>query len=258
MKMTLIEMVQRILEAIDGQMINSIEDTREAVQVANCIKEEYYHLLYTREIKTRNNICYVDSLSDTTHPTYFKFRDDICSIDMFKYYDKDTERYIDLKWKEPEQFIEDSLNICPTVIDEETGETNVETCEDFSGIEIKYYNDRCPRYFTSFDDTYIVCDAYNKKKEDTLEQANVVMYGIKLPTFKVEDTFVPDLAPQHFGALLSKARVKAMYELNREYDQMEDNKGTKEIITANTNGRRIKGEPASWWRNRKSCGRRIR
>lgn len=49
MKQTLLEMVQRILESIDGQMIESIEDTREAVQVANCVKETYYHYC-TQEI----------------------------------------------------------------------------------------------------------------------------------------------------------------------------------------------------------------
>ena len=41
MKQTLLEMTQRILEAIDGQMVESIEDTREAMQIARCIKESY-------------------------------------------------------------------------------------------------------------------------------------------------------------------------------------------------------------------------
>lgn len=244
-------MVQRILEAADGQMINSIEDTREAVQVANCIKETYYHMLYTREIKTRNNICYVDSLSDVLHPTYFKFRDDICNIDMFKYFDKATERYVDILWKEPEQFISDSLNLNPK-------EEHIESYKDFSEVNINVYNDRCPRYFTSFDDSHIVCDAYNKEYEDTLQQANVVMYGIKLPKFKIEDTFVPDLAPQHFSTLMSQSRVKATYELNREFDGMENDRGMKEIITANKHARRVQGEPAKWWSTRRSYGRRIK
>ena len=45
MKQTLLEMVQRILESRDMQLVNSIFDTREAVQVANIIKECYIHLL---------------------------------------------------------------------------------------------------------------------------------------------------------------------------------------------------------------------
>ena len=56
MKQNLLEMVQRILQAVDGQMVDSIEDTREAMQVAQCIKETYEHLLYTRDIKARSNL----------------------------------------------------------------------------------------------------------------------------------------------------------------------------------------------------------
>ena len=85
MKQNLLEMVQRILESIDGQMVDSIEDTREAMQVARCIKESYEHLLYTRDIKAKSNLIQLHSVSDTEHPTVFKINDDLEQISLFKY-----------------------------------------------------------------------------------------------------------------------------------------------------------------------------
>ena len=92
MKQNLLEMVQRILEAIDGQMVESIEDTREAMQVARCVKESYEHLLYTRDIKAKSNLIQLHSLSDTTQPTVFRFNEDLEQISTFKYFDKTNEK----------------------------------------------------------------------------------------------------------------------------------------------------------------------
>ena len=193
MKQTLLEMVQRILESIDGQMIESIEDTREAVQVANCIKETYYHLLYTRDIKSTNNIVQMHSMSDVSKPTVFYINDDIAQLTLFKYYDKHNDRYVDLEWLYPEEFIDRSLSL---KVDEE--HPNVQRVVDESGVVYNIYNDRAPKYYTSFDDKHFVCDAFNKEDTTTLIEQYTVAYGVVLPEFRIEDNFVPDLAPQHF------------------------------------------------------------
>ena len=248
MKQTLLEMVQRILESRDMQLVNSIFDTREAVQVANIIKECYIHLLYVREIKAQNTLLSFDSLSDLQHPTYFKFKDDIAQIDLFKYYDKENEKYIDLQLLQPKDFLDRSLNLNPT-------KENVTQVVDPSGITFNVYNDRAPQYWTSFDDVHVVLDAWNKEVEDTVEETNTVAYGIKIPEFKIEDTFVPDLAPQHFSYLLSKAKVMTAMEFDKEYNQLEDDRARKELITANEHARRLRGQTPELWENRMRSGR---
>lgn len=249
MKQTLLEMVQRILEAIDGQMIESIEDTREAMQVARCVKESYEHLLYTRDIKAKANLVQMHSMSNTKMPTVFHINDNIEQITLFKYYDKDNERYVDLTWLDPEKFIDLCLNRNPT-------KENVENIlEPSSGVRYNIYNDRAPQYYTSFNDNEIVCDAYNKKDGHTLMEEYTVVYGYVQPEFKLEDEFVPDLAPQHFSLLLSTAKVQATYELNKTFDQLENDRARKQKVTADKHAQRVKGLEWTTWKTRKKNGR---
>ena len=251
MKQTLLEMVQRILESVDGQVVESINDTREAMQVANCVKETYQHLLYTRDIKARNNLIQVHSASDTKRPTTFIINDDIAQIDVFKYYDKKNERYVDLTWMDPDKFIDRSLSLNPT-------KENVDNLvEPVSGVRYNVYNDRCPQYYTSFNDKEFICDAYNKEDSNTLMEQYTVMFGIIIPDFKLEDTFVPDLAPQHFPLLVSEAKVQAAYELNKVFDQLENNRAMKQKVTADKHAQRVRGLTTTLWKNRIRNGRAI-
>lgn len=244
-------MVQRILEAIDGQMIESIEDTREAMQVARCVKESYEHLLYTRDIKAKSNLVQLHSKSNLELPTVFEINDDIQQINLFKYYDADNERYVDLTWLEPEKFIDLCLGRNPT-------KENVQNVKDpASGIRYNVYNDRAPQYFTSFNDKEFVCDAYNTEVEHTLMEERTVVYAIKQPVFKLEDTFVPDLSEQHFPLLLSTAKVQATYELNKTFDQLENNRAMKQKVTADKHAQRVLGQDGTTWKNRKRTGRVI-
>lgn len=248
MKQTLLEMVQRILEALDLQVVESISDTREAQQVARIIKETYYHLLHVRDIKTKSNLIQMHSLSDLDHPNYLKFNDTVTNIDVFKYYLKDKEKYVDVAWISPEEFIERSLSLNPN-------KDNVTVIKDFSDVSLNIYNDRAPQYFTSFDDIHVVLDAWDSSVEDTIQEQNTVVYGIKLPEFKLEDKFVPDLAPQHFGYLAAQSKVQAGNELLREIDNLELDRARKHLITANRHSRRQEGLEPRLWGNRQLSGR---
>lgn len=251
MKQTLLEMVQRILESRDAQVINSLSDTREAQQIANIIKETYYHLLYVRDIKCKNNLLNFESLSDLDHPTYLRFKDDVAQVDMIKYYDLKTEKYVDLQFLDPQEFLDRSLHLNPK-------EDNVVSVTDFTGIVLNVYNDRVPHFWTTFDDEYLVLDSWNSEVEHTIQEQNTVSYGIKLPEFKIEDTFVPDLAPQHFALLLSKSKVMAAMEIDKEYDQFEDDRSRKQLVSANEHSRRLLGMETRLWKNRKRSGRGTR
>lgn len=243
-------MVQRILEAIDGQMVESIEDTRESMQVARCIKETYEHLLYTRDIKAKNNLIQMHAMSDTAHPTVFEINDNIQQIEVFKYYDAANDRYVDLRWMEPAEFIDMCLHRDPH-------KDNIINITDPSGVRYNIYNDRVPTYYTSFDDSHMVCDAFNKEDGSTLIENYTVVYGTVCPEFRLEDTFVPDLAPQHFSLLLSEAKVQATYELNKELDTLERDRAMKQKVTADKHAQRVLGQDGTTWKTRKSYGRTL-
>lgn len=251
MKYTLLEMVQRILQAVDGQMVDSIEDTREAMQIAQCIKETYEHLLYTRDIKAHSNLVQLHSASDLTQPTKLYFNDNVYQLDTLKYYDKERDKYHDLEWLDPAVFLDRALDKNPT-------RNNVMNITDpNSGVRYNVYTDRCPRYYTSFNDNEIILDAWDSSQTDTIVEDYTVAYGIVMPEFKLEDTFVPDLAPQHFNLLLNSARVQAAYELNREIDSITNDRARKELVTADKHAQRVRGLETTLWKNRPLSGRRI-
>lgn len=250
MKQTLLEMVQRVLEAVDGQMVESISDTREAMQVANIVKECYEHLLYTRDIKAKSNLIQMHSMSDVTQPTVFQINDDIEQITLFKYYDKSNDKYVDLQWLDPEEFVSMTLNRNPQ-------KDNIMSIKDpFSGVRYNIITDRCPQYFSSFDDQHIVCDAINMADTHTLIEEYTVVYGYKQPEFKLEDNFVPDLAPQHFSLLLSEAKLYAGFELNKVIDSLERDRMMKQKVTADKHAQRVKGLDTTLWKNRTRTGRK--
>lgn len=50
MNYTLLDMVQRILEAMESDEVNNYDDTPESLAVANIIKEVYYDIISTLDI----------------------------------------------------------------------------------------------------------------------------------------------------------------------------------------------------------------
>lgn len=251
MKYTLLEMVQRLLQAVDGQMVESISDTREAMQCAQCVKETYEHLLYTRDIKARSNLVQLHSASDLKRPTTLFFNDNVCQIDTLKYYDKEHERYVDLVWLDPSVFLERTLDRNPT------RDNIVNIVEPNSGVKYNVYNDRLPKFYTSFDDNAIILDAWDNKQSSTIMEEYTVCYGLVMPEFKLEDDFVPDLAPQHFNLLLNSSRVQVAYELNREMDTIVNDRARKELVTADKHAQRVRGLETTLWKNRIKTGRRV-
>lgn len=249
MKQTLLEMVQRIAEYIDGEVINSISDTRESSQIANIVKETYQYLMQTREINTRDNIVHFDDVVQTEQkPNYLKYQDTVFEIFDLKYRDLETGRYSTVQWIEPPLFLQKSLSLNP---DDE----NVQQVVDYAGITYFIRNDKQPQYYTSFDDIHIAFDSFNSQYEDTIHDNNVIAQGRYMPEFKLEDDFVPNMAPQHFPLLLSKSKEVAGIELKEYVSSVESDRAAKlTVITNRLANRELK--EARLWHTRENTGRR--
>jgi len=106
-------------------------------------------------------------------------------------------------------------------------DTNITEVADTSGISMNVYNDRAPQYFTSFDNEYVVFDAYDSLVDSTLQTAKTSCYGKVYPTWTMSDTFVPDLPTQSFSYLLNEAKSTVALRLK----QMPDQKAEQHSIT---------------------------
>ena len=151
-KLTLLALVQDILVYTNSDPVNSINDTPEALQVAQIIKTTYNNLISNRNWPQEKRTFALDNVSDTARPNYLQLPEDVKEL-VSIFYDQKRDaanrkqlEFID--YLSPEEFLHraNSLN-------EE--KANVDLVTDFGGAIYKIRNDIPPTYWTSFDDEYI-------------------------------------------------------------------------------------------------------
>lgn len=192
MKRTLLELTQSILNDLDGEAVNSIFDTEEAIQYANVVRDTYFNIVAARQTPEHDELLKLTALSDSSKPTILKYPTNVKEIRLFEYDGKEVY------WKDPLKFL-DGL---PS-----DGETNVLSFDDpTSGITLTCRSDKGPRYYTSFDNEYIICDSYDSTVDTTLQESKTRCWGTKYPTFTMSDSFTPDLNETLFPYLLAESK----------------------------------------------------
>jgi len=85
-------------------------------------------------------------------------------------------------------------------------EDGIEVLDPLSSAKLYIRNDKNPRYYTSFDDQYIICDSYDASVDTTLQTNKTRCWGTVTPTFSLTDDFVPDIDEVLFPYLLAEAK----------------------------------------------------
>lgn len=202
-KMTLLEIVQDILSDMDGDEVNSINDSVEALQVAQIIKSTYYTIIDGKDFPWLKELFQLNTSGSSTRPTYMKLPTDIIDLDWIKYNVRkatDTKNmYTKMVYKTPEEFLD--------ITDRrDTSASNIMVQSDTSGVKINIFTDRAPQYFTSFDDEVLVFDAYDSVLENSLQNSKTQCFGKRSVVFTLSDSFTPDLPVQMFSYLLNEAK----------------------------------------------------
>ncbi len=192
MKRTLLSMVQSILSDMDSEPVNSIFDTEEAQQCASVIRDTYFNIIAARETPENDRLLKLTSLSDSSKPTMFRYPDNVKEIRLFEYDGKEVY------WKDPVKFLDDLPD---------ADEVDVVSFTDpTSGITLTARDSKNPKYYTSFDNKYIICDSYDSTEDTTLQESKTRCWGTQYPTFTVSDTFIPDLNEVVFPYLLAESK----------------------------------------------------
>jgi hypothetical protein len=218
MRYNLLELVQRILEALDSDEVNGIADTTEALAVANIVKESYYEIISEHGSKNRENLFHLDASTDNTRPCLMFVPSNVVNVHRLKYNvatDPEEINLRELHYLEPMAFLEMVNNF--DVTQSWIGVSDI----DFDGetFQIKYRNDVFPTYWTSPDDHIILLDAFNGTVENTDTAVRTYGYGLKTASFEMVDDFVPDLDPRQFSLLLNKAKAQAFVELKQTQNE---------------------------------------
>lgn len=221
MKRTLFEIVDDILNDMDADKVNSINDTVESEQVAQIVKTCYYEMLSNRNWPHTSKLIQLDPLSDITKPNYLKVPANLKEMVFFKYEDNSGPYSVlkEVKYKYPDEFLR---------LTSFRNNDNTVAVQDFSGSVIKVLNNAAPAFWTSFDDVHIVTDSYDAAFETTHQKSKTQALAYIYPSWESRNTFVPDLPPEAFSALIEEAKSTAFLALKQMPNQKAEQKSLRQ------------------------------
>lgn len=218
MQMTLLDMVQDILSDMDSDDVNSISDTVESMQVARIVKSTYFSIVDERQWPIFNQLFQLESLADTNHPTTMKLPDNIARVDNIHFvrYNKkqvnDTyDKYSEIKYMPTMEFID--------FLGYRHSDSSTIQVVDINGLDFNIINNKHPSYYTSFDDTYLVFDAFDSAVDQNLQQSKTKCYGKIQPQWSMVDEFIPVLPLDAFSYLLNESKSTCSMKLKQAPDQ---------------------------------------
>ena len=253
MRMTLLEMVQSILGAMESYEVSTFGETPESTQVANIIKECYYDLIVELNPAETEGLFKLDASADNTKPVLMYVPQNVSKMVWLKYDMGDTfpdPSYQYVSYRDNEEFLYYNTSL-------DVDDSNVESMEvSWNGkvFRFQFRNDSAPHYYTTIGDRLVIFNSYDSSKENTLTEARSLGWGSLIPIFLMEDTFIPDLDPRQFTLLLNEAKAQAFVELKQISNDKAEKKARKNKIIAQK--QRDDNNPA--WANQKhaSFGRR--
>jgi hypothetical protein len=251
----MLSLVQKTMEALNLDEVNSISDSPDSEQIAQIAQDCYYELLNQSEWPFSIRLEQLEAVADADHPNYLRIPDEVTRIDDLKYDNTDEDDQVDgvdlvkiesVCWLSPVEFLKRTQNR-NTQVDE------IDTITDFNGVRYHIYTDRGPSYWTSFDDEYVVFDAFNSDIESTL-QGNKSQALVKW----IEDVVIADdtlvSAPSHFfQTWLAETKSTAFIYMKQEVSTKDEQKARRGLAVLRRNASRTDNDDG-----KVRYGRRVR
>tara|TARA_R110002049_G_scaffold122262_1_gene277104 strand:+ start:519 stop:1295 length:777 start_codon:yes stop_codon:yes gene_type:complete len=210
--MTLLQMTQDILSDMDSDNVNAINDSVEALQVAQIIKTSYFNIINGKDYDFLHKLFQLTASTTVDRPTHMKVPGDIINVEYVKYNCKLTAPARDLfkvmEYKTPEEFMD-------LVDARDSLATNVKVVSDLTGVTLNILKDKAPSCYTSFNDDEVIFDAYIATLETNLQASKTQSHGKRAMVFTMSDTFIPDLPVQMFTYLLNEAKSACFLTLKQ-------------------------------------------
>lgn len=223
-KMTLLEMVQNIASALDTDEISSITDTTESLQIAEVIKETFYEQFNNIFVPELRGLIKLSDVNDITRPNYLKIPSNLSKLDWIKYKDfRNANKFTEVDYIDPEDFLDRQLQYS-------VSGSNLFLTTDPSGVTYYVRNDGRPRYYTMFDDEYIVFDSYDVTHEAIMQSSNTIAFGQKANQFLLEDNYIPPLDANLFPLLLAESKAVCFVNLKQISSAKEEQRARRQRI----------------------------
>ena len=194
---------------MDSDEVEKITETIESQQVVDIIFETHEEILDRRTWEfTLHRPRQLDTPAVSV-VTNLDIPSDVMHVEEVRYKNFDTVRFDLISYLAPDKFVEETSRRDVTQAQYENITVN-------DGVVLVVFNDRVPRFWTSFDENIITFDAYDKANEAAVTAANSSILAQVRPTFTQSDTFVAAWPEQMFTLLLHEAKSSCWIQLKQE------------------------------------------
>lgn len=228
MRYTLLDYVQKILASMDGDEINSIDDTSESRTIAGIVQTVYFDIVSIGELPRDDDIFQLTPSGSSSLPVTMTLPSDVANVRWIKYDNQTTDdtavNYQPVLPMPLVDFIEMVTSLDSTA-DNVTTYTHTIGGNDFT---LYCGNDRAPRYYTTTNDNTLLFDSYDSTVDATLQGSKTMVFGQKTYPWTNGDTFVPPLDEKQAQRLLHEAKSLAFFEL-KQAPHLKAEKTAREI-----------------------------
>lgn len=240
-KMTLLEVVQSVLGAMDSDDVQSITETVESEQVAAEARRIFYEFSDRISLDNQEGLIQLNG-GDLNHPNYLTLPEGVSEIVEVKYdcrkdiedNDSDNFNYETMKYVDKKTFLDTVTKRQP-----DSQDTTYVTVVDYSGVQMNICSSRNPRIFTSFDDKHLIFDAFNSAFESTLLKSKCICYGRKEPEFLLEDDFVIPLDSRATSAYLAEVTSSCFVNIKQQGNEKEEQRARRGFLRLQSRHSRI-------------------
>lgn len=201
-RLTLLEIVQRVLNAMNHDSVSAYNDTIESQQIAEEARILYYDMMDRDDWPHLMKSITLEAVDSASYPTHMIIPVDVTRIDSIRYDVRESgetnRQYRIIHYLNPEEFLDH-------IYTRNNDDSNVDIVADYDGIELLIINDQAPTYWTSFDDHYVVFDSYDSAIDTNyLDDTKTVARVKEIPPWTTSDAFIPDMPDQMFSAYIAE------------------------------------------------------
>lgn len=212
MKYNLLKCVQLILSGMSSDEVNSIGDTVESQMVVDALETTYYHIASTVDFPDEWDFFELTASSSDT-PTLMTLPTNVGKVEWIKVdWSTDTKRDVRIVKPVEREVFFDRMN---TLDSAETDIYQYNITNGNGSFDVRGYNDRQPGCYTTFDDNTLIFDNFDSTIGSFLTGNRTWCYGMLVPTFTREDSFIPDFEPRQFSLFFEEAKALAFHDIKQ-------------------------------------------
>lgn len=188
MSRTLLYTVQRVLEKLNLDVVDSINDTQDAILIAREAEDTFFDLVSRNEWPERYDLLEVESYSDVNLPTALRLPVNVLNIDTLRYDISDPSEVATPK------VIQNLIQLTTEEFLQMSYARNTELDNvveaDYKDIPLWLLNDQSPQYFTTFDNEVLILDSWDSSVESTLQGSKTIASGSHTELWHHTDDYI--------------------------------------------------------------------